>query len=121
MTKEVENLLKQKMVFCSMGDPVAVAYTSLYEEGDVWIKIRGCEQCPEESQEKCCRQCPLHSEKGCYFHLMKPNNSTQKPFGCVANPDPIGTRSYCQLEFECVKGSNFGKVRCVRDKRGALR
>lgn len=117
----IDELLSKKTVVCSMDSPEALAYTSLYEEGDVWVKIKGCEGCPEESQKKCCGACPMVSEMGCYFHLMKPNNSTQKPFGCIAHPHPIGARSYCQLEFKCVKGRNLGKVRCVRDKRGELR
>lgn len=121
MTEEIEKLLYQQTVICSMGDPVAVAYTSVYEEGDVWIKTVGCEGCPVESQEKCCAPCPIHLEKGCYFHLMKPNNMTKKPFGCVVNPEPVESRYYCQLEFKCIRGVNMGKIRCVRDKWKVLR
>jgi len=121
ITEELEKLLNNKTVICSMDDPVALAYTSLYEEGDVWIKTVSCKDCPKESQRKCCGTCPMLSEMGCYFHLMKPNNGTQKPFGCIAHPHPTGARSYCQLEFLCIKGTNIGKVRCVKDKRGVLK
>lgn len=118
---DLDSLLDQKTVICSMDDPSVLAYTSLYEDGDVWIKIRGCEDCPVESQKKCCGQCPLLSDMGCYLHLMRPNSSTQKPFGCIAHPNPVYARSYCMLEFECVKGGNFGKIRRARDKNGVLR
>lgn len=118
---DLNNLLEKQTVICSMEEPFAIAYTSLYEEGDIWVKIQGCEVCSWESQQLCCGKCPLLSEAGCYLHLLKPNNSTNKPFGCIAHPHPAYCRSYCMLEFKCVKGSNKDKIRCVRDRRGVLR
>lgn len=117
---DFEELLKQKAVICLVDEPSAIAYTSLYEEGDVWIKIRGCEDCPSENIAKCCGTCPMVTEAGCYFHLLRPKNS-MKPYSCVAHPYPTFARSWCMLEFRCVRGDNLGKIRCVRDKNGVLR
>lgn len=117
---DIDKFLNSETVICSMDDPEALGYTSLYEKGDVWIKIRGCEDCPEESRIKCCGQCPMSSDMGCYFHLMNPSSHSQKPFGCISHPHPKFARSYCCLEFKCIRGSNEGKIRRVRDKHGVL-
>jgi len=100
-------------------DPSPAAFTSVYEQGDVWVKIRGCEDCPPEVLAKCCGNCPLASSAGCLLHLLNKRTS-QKPYNCVVKPTPEKTLSYCVQEFQCVRGTYEGRIRRVRDKRGEL-
>ena len=102
----------ERAVVCLVSEPVPVGYLNVYEQGDVWLKIVGCEGCPPEAQKKCCGNCPLLLKQGgCIPHL----EGTHKPFDCMIVPPPDMTYSFCQLEFECVKGTNKGKVRKIRE------
>ena len=105
-----------RLVLCTQDNPTTIAYFNLYEDGDVWIKTKGCEGCPWENRQKCCSGCPMLSEKGCFFHLQSPKGSN-KPFSCVTCPDPHprNVLSWCQLEFECVKGKHKGQIRKLRE------
>ena len=95
-------------------DPIVVGYENLYEEGDRWEKIKGCDGC--ENIKQCCGNCQLLFEKGCLLHV-EPRVFSTKPLKCIIYPLPIVTHSWCQLEFKCVKGSMKGKIRRVRDPR----
>ena len=41
--------IEGKAVICSLDDPTPVAYANVYENGDIWVKIQGCEACPIEN------------------------------------------------------------------------
>jgi len=96
------------------NSPSPIAFINVFEPGDIWIKINSCEGCKEI--EKCCGDCPILSSNGCAFHTSKRNRySTNKPYQCVVKPTPDQGHSYCQLEFECIKGSKKGKIRRMSD------
>lgn len=103
-----------KMVLCTQDNPTVVAYFNIFDEGDIWIKTKGCEGCPWESRQLCCRGCPMNTEQGCLLHLQRPED-TNKPFSCVTLPEPVTTLSYCQIEFECIGGKNRGKKRRIKE------
>ena len=52
-----EKYKKEKLVLCSIDDPSPILYMNIYEEGDVWVKSKGCEGC--ENNRKCCGDCPM--------------------------------------------------------------
>lgn len=108
-------VLNRPGVFIPLNEPIPLAYTSLYEDGDIWVRIQGCEACA--NYKRCCGDCPMITDAGCFFHLEGKN---KKPLHCIITPIPTQAKSYCALEFECIKGSNKGKVRRVRDKNGVL-
>ncbi len=117
---DLHDLLGRPMAIIPQNDdPSPIAFTSVYEPGDVWVKIRGCEDCPVESVAKCCGDCPLASPAGCFLHLSNKRTS-QKPYNCVVMPTPEKAISYCVQEFRCIRGTHEGRVRRVRDKRGEL-
>lgn len=107
-------ITKEKAAVCLINEPSPIAFLNVYEEGDVWIKIQGCESCPVENRKKCCGNCPMVCEKGCYWHLVEGGSS--KPFFCVVRPTPDTCLSWCYLEFKCIKGSKEGKIRRVKDR-----
>jgi hypothetical protein len=98
----------------ALNDPTPIAFRNVYEEGDIWMKIKGCEGCSHHL--KCCGTCPMSSEKGCFYHLEKRNDGGMKPHHCIVNPLPSTCKKNCQLEFKCTKGSMEGKIRRVRDR-----
>ena len=102
---------KEPVVLCLLDDSTAIAYFNVYEEGDAWIKIKGCESCSLENRKRCCNGCPMFTEKGCFFHL---DNLLNKPYRCVAKPTVNICLSWCSLEFKCIEGSKLGKIRRVR-------
>jgi hypothetical protein len=104
----------EMLVLCRTKEPTPVAFMNVYETGDVWVKKRGCESCPDEIKQKCCQGCAMLTPKGCLLHLTNTDNS-DKPFRCVVNPSPKIVLSHCALEFECVAGKNKGKVRKIRE------
>lgn len=97
-----------------MDDPSPVGFVNVYEKGDVWIKVRGCVECPRN----CCGKCPMIAEDKCYLHLVDHGN--HKPFICVIKPDPI-TKHDCSLVWECVQGSRKGKFRWKCDAKDVFR
>jgi len=40
-----------------VDDPSPVAFEDVYDDGDRWEKLVGCEGCPEI--DRCCGNCPL--------------------------------------------------------------
>ena len=102
----------EKMVIYLNNDPTPIVYINVYEEGDTWVKKNNCSNCPEESRKKCCGGCPMFSSIGCYFHIDSGSHSN-KPFDCVIKPTPDQTLAWCQLEFECVKGTRKGYIKKI--------
>ncbi len=105
-------------VFIAVDEPTPIAFLNLYEDGDRWNKIKGCEGCL--SIKKCCGTCPMLTSKGCTYHLEQRRHSN-KPLNCVINPVPTIAKSYCQLEYECIQGNNKGKIRKVSDPNGVIK
>jgi len=85
-----------------------LGYMNVFAEGDIWQKIRGCEDCPPENN--CCKNCPVYVEGiGCKLHIL--NNGQDKPSHCVVHPSPLKHRPNCCLEYKCVKGKFEGLIR----------
>ena len=104
----------KKAVVCLLDDPTPIAYYNVYKPGDIWIKIKGCEECDIEDRKKCCGNCPHVTAKGdCAWQLEEGRSS--KPWSCIAWPTPKQANSRCVLEFKCVKGKFKGKIRKVRN------
>ena len=99
-------------VVCEIDKPEVLEYLDVFETGDRWVKIKGCEACSFENRKKCCGECPMLTEKGCFFHLEGTNS---KPFRCVVYPTPNTNLTWCSLEFQCVEGNNKGKIKRVKD------
>ena len=109
-----KELQTETLVLCKVNEPIPVAYFNVYEVGDIWIKIKGCESCSEEGKERCCRGCAMQTPKGCLLHLTRPAKS-EKPYRCVIHPMPNKVISWCALEFKCVQGKHKGRIRKVRE------
>ena len=100
-----------------IDDPSPIAFIDVFEEGDKWVKIRGCESCPTDIIELCCNQClHLTNEHKCRLHV----SYQMKSFWCVTHPNPKIKFSDCNLVFECVEGSNKGMIRKLSDNVGIL-
>ena len=107
-----DNINNEKFVLCKVKEPIPIIYINVFETGDVWYKIQGCEACSIENRLHCCGGCPMSNENGCFIHLKK---GRQKPFQCVVDPTPNKTWSWCALEFECLRGSKKGTIRKIRE------
>jgi hypothetical protein len=105
------------LVVCRPTEPTPVAFLNVYSAGDVWLKVRGCEDCPEV--RKCCGSCGLVTDKGCLIQLQTPYG-VQKPFHCCVSPTPNDCTSFCQQEFICIEGPQRGRRRRVRDPSGTV-
>jgi hypothetical protein len=88
-----------------------IAFENVFEEGDRWKKITGCEQCPTEKSRHCCGNCRMKLDNACIVHLQ--GNGRQKPLQCVIDPPPNVTWSWCCQQYECVKGSRKGTIRKI--------
>ena len=101
-------------------DPVnatVLGFRSVYEEGDEWKKVVGCEGC----ETRCCTNCPaLTPSNKCSIHMDGP---TQKRLQCIVWPRPSLSFPGCQQMFECVAGSKsiLGKFRRVGDAQVRFR
>lgn len=102
--------IKGKAVICPVDSPSPAAYINIFEWGDVWVKVKGCDRCSAEGRRKCCTNCKFSLSTGCMVHIENPMS---KPFQCVVGPLPDTTFSFCHLEFECVEGSRKGVIRKV--------
>lgn len=105
---------KQVYAVIPISSPSPVAFLNVFEVGDMWFKIKGCEACPLENRIKCCGNCPfiLKNTGECKLHLEV---NTQKPFNCVLHPSPDVCRSLCFLEWQCIQGSRKGQIHRQRD------
>jgi hypothetical protein len=106
----------EKLFLCSIEDPTPIAFFNVFEEGDIWVKIKGCESCSDRGRKLCCGECKMATSLGCLIHLEQYPRGCRKPFSCITIPTPEKCMSYCSLEFKSVKGSKEGKIRKVRDK-----
>jgi len=98
--------------------PIVVGAMNLYDPGDVWVKISGCESCGGMSV--CCGKCPfLMEDRRCLWHVE--GRRSRKPFNCCVDPHPRHACSYCNLAYECIQGPKKGKRRYVCDPRDILR
>lgn len=96
------------------------AFLNVYEPGDVWLKVQGCEACDPERAKKCCGNCPHRVTRGCDWH-EEPGVYKGKPLHCVILPVPSECKGGCALVYECLTGSHEGKRRHVTDRGGILR
>ena len=104
-------------VVCDLEKATPVAFLDLYEEGDEWVKVKSCEDCPTEQRIKCCGNCPCIMPDGnCYWQAGENKKNLRKSLFCVVYPLPNKHISRCCLEYRCIKGSNKGKVRRIKDK-----
>ena len=110
----IEKYKKDKLVLCTIDNPSPIMYFNIYEEGDIWEKIKGCEGC--KNNKICCGSCPMSTDLGCYYQLGVNKKTSRKPFYCVFFPTPDQTLSWCQLEYKCIKGKNKGKIRKIKEK-----
>ena len=120
----IELVTDKTAVIAAVDDPTPVAFVNLFEPGDIWIKTKGCEDCPLESRRRCCNQCPMlvYATGQCSLHVKGGRNGAQvginnlnKPFCCMVKPIPSDCYSWCQLEYKCLQGSNEGKIRKVSE------
>jgi hypothetical protein len=112
----MKDITKKYSAVIPLNDPSPVAYLNVFEEGDVWIKIKGCDECSEENKKRCCKMCPMSLPNGdCYWHIESKEIS-RKSFYCVIVPHPQTFNTHCSLEFKCVEGSRKGQIRRVKDK-----
>ena len=101
-----------------VDDPSPIAFINVFEEGDYWEKIKGCEECPEENKARCCGNCYWFMKGGhCHWQCGHLQTHSSKPFHCITKPIPSDYKHICVLEFKCIKGSKEGKIRRVRDKK----
>ena len=112
---------KEPLVVCTVESPTPVAFINVYETGDMWVKIKGCMDCPEERRAKCCGNC-YWLVKGGYCHWQQGHlkRHSSKPWWCVIAPTPDDHKTDCVLEFQCTAGSKKGMIRRVQDKRGVF-
>lgn len=93
-----------------VGEASPVGFRNVYEDGDEWRKVRGCEGC----SGFCCGTCPqLMEGGGCALHARDPD---LKPLYCIVKPPPNTCIPGCLLVFKCVKGTNAGKFRHLTDR-----
>lgn len=104
-----DSMDNEKLVLCYLDNPVPLVYFNIYEKGDIWVKIQGCEKCPEKKRKACCAGCPLWTEKGCFYHLTP--KGSHKPYNCVVSPDPSSVLGGCCIEFLCIRGGQKDQIR----------
>ena len=105
-----------------------IAVLNVWEDGDRWDKIKGCESCPIEDRVKCCGgNCHfLETDATCRLQndAIARKTISGKSLFCITHPLPLPDMRFspCALEFKCIKGSEkiLGKVRRLKDKRGEL-
>lgn len=111
-------ITKRYSVLIDVENATTIAYYNVFEEGDIWLKIKGCETCPEERRIKCCNQCPCVTPDGkCMWQLKREAHKTRKPFYCIIYPTLEMCVGDCNLEYVCVEGSKKGKIRRLKDGR----
>ena len=100
-----------------VDEPSPVGFLNLYDEGDAWIKIQGCEACPVEQRIKCCGDCPCIMPDGrCYWQSAETIQKSRKTFYCIITPLPKIHNSRCCIEYKCIEGKKKGKIRRLKDK-----
>jgi len=112
----MELLSDKVLAVIPTDDPSPVAFMNLYEPGDMWVKVHGCEGCNEEQRRRCCGQCVLYvNNKGCERHLER-GTMQSKPFHCTVLPVPNQQWGNCHLVYECIAGKWKGYQRQIWDE-----
>jgi hypothetical protein len=110
-------ITKKTAILCTIKDAEAVAFFNLYDEGDIWEKIKGCLDCPKEQRIHCCGRCPCIMPNGdCYWHSPDEVQHSRKSLYCMMTPIPTKHNSRCCIEYKCIEGLKKGKIRRLRDK-----
>jgi hypothetical protein len=101
----------------SLEEATPIAFFNMYDEGDVWIKTKGCESCLQERRIKCCGNCPCVTPDGqCQWQVGENKRYPRKSFFCVVYPLPSKFVSDCCIEYKCTEGDKKGKTRRIKDK-----
>ena len=100
----------------AMNDPSAMGFMDVYDPGDVWMKVQGCDACITENN--CCGNCAARAGDKCSLHIL---NGGSKPYDCVVRPSPIEHNSNCALVFECTCGKFKGQFRWKADPQSVFR
>lgn len=117
----MRKISNKKCAIIPWNEPSPVGFINVFEQGDVWIKIQGCEKCSKERRKKCCGTCPmLTPDAFCFWHI-KAGSSSSKPFYCAVLPTPDSCTPGCKLVYQCIKGSKKGLIRAIEDKRSIFR
>jgi hypothetical protein len=114
----------QLLVAVDLEGSIPVAFINLYEVGDVWMKVQGCEKCQMEAPARCCGRCPFATMDGCAFHFkgFTVGRVSSKPLSCVVTPTIERKRTEkCSLIYKCTQGSMKGKYRRVSDHADVFR
>jgi hypothetical protein len=114
------NQIKEMCAIVSIKDATPLAYINVYDQGDLWLKVRGCSECSLTRRKRCCGNCPSLTHEG-DCNWQKYDKVSRKPFYCVVLPTPERCSPDCALVFSCVKGKMKGAVRRVTDMREVFR
>jgi hypothetical protein len=115
---------EQKLAVIDIKQASPIAYINAFENGDIWMKVQGCEACQMPTPQRCCGKCPFATENGCSWQIeaFAKNTIPEKPFGCIVMPEIQNKRTEkCTLIYKCVSGSMEGKYRCVWDHSNIFR
>ena len=106
--------ITEKAVVLSLAKPEPIAFVNVFEQGDVWVKVKGCAGC--ERQKACCGRCPMLIDgRDCRLHIE--DNGINKPYNCIVKPYPSTKLSFCQQVFKCTAGTNKGKIKRINSNR----
>ena len=112
----------------SIEEATPVAFVDVYEEGDKWVKLQGCDKCSLTIRRECCGSCSYLTDDGlCLYQIEQGKelldgepSKSHKPFWCVIFRKPTRQKKGCALIYKCVRGSNKGKIRSVCDPAGVF-
>lgn len=117
----IKELIEKKCAVIPYDESSPIAFINVYEAGDVWIKVKGCEDCPEERRRMCCGNCPMITPDAWCSWQMEKGKSSSKPLYCVVFPTPDTCKPNCVIIYKCIKGSHKGKVKHAHDSKGVIR
>ena len=104
----------------SLEEATPIAFLDVYEKGDYWVKVQGCEKCSLTRRKRCCGKCPMQTHDGkCSWQVGDGRSS--KPFFCVIWPTPDQCKVGCAIVYKCEDGLHKGKFRHVNDRRDIFR
>jgi hypothetical protein len=113
------NQIKKYCAIIPINETSPIAFINVYETGDCWIKIQGCEKCPEDRRRLCCGNCGMLTPDGkCSWQMTE--NRSHKPLNCVIWPTPDQCKKGCQLKYKSIAGSLKGTVRSVSDAKRSV-
>jgi hypothetical protein len=108
-----------QLALVDIAEATPVAFINVYEQGDIWMKVQGCEACQQEAPSRCCGKCPFAMNEGCAWHFQKTGIVPAKPLNCVILPLILKKQKVgCNLIYRCVAGKHKGKLRRVQDHAG---